>query len=235
MGKYQNLIKKFIDRGYEIRPIDAGPVKVNGVLYLRHDIDFDCIFALKMAEVEAEIGVSSSYFFMVSSDSYNLFSETNSSCVRKIIDLGHKVSLHFDPTCYDDIETGFYTESQAFESHFDEKVDFITLHRPNEFFLSCDQKICNVPHSYQSEYQKKIKYISDSQGKFRFGAPEETDSFSNLESIHLLIHPIWWAVDGFDPQDQIDRFILMRISRFQSHIERNCKSYSKLDSGVFKK
>ena len=43
-------------------------------LYLRHDIDFSMEDALKIALIESELNINSSYF-MITSNTYNLFSK----------------------------------------------------------------------------------------------------------------------------------------------------------------
>ncbi|SDD26284.1 hypothetical protein [Kordiimonas lacus] len=224
---YRSFLRIFLEKGYAIEPLVAENLLPESKLYLRHDIDFDCKLALQMAKIEASMGVKATYFFMIASDSYNLLSTANAACVEEIIDLGHKVSLHFDPLCYSDCLEGLTKETRLFKYWFDLDVDLISLHRPNPFFLSHDQKIGEVAHTYQSKYLKEINYFSDSRGSFRFGAPEKSESFSACESIHLLIHPIWWMIAEQTPQETLDAFIERRVDLFQNHIEANCLSYSR--------
>lgn len=229
---YDTFLRLFLDQGYAIEPLVAGELADTGKLFLRHDIDFDCDLAVETAEVEAALGVRATYFFMLTSDSYNIFSEKNSDCIEKIKALGHKVSIHFDPVRYRDFEAGLKKEIAAFESYFGSRVDLISLHRPNAFFLSHDQEIGNVEHTYQSKYLKKIKYVADSRGSFRYGKPQETEAFAMKKSIHLLIHPIWWVMPTETPQNTLDSFTIRRLGQFQNHIEANCVSYSRSASKI---
>ena len=229
---YEAFLGMFQNKGYAIEPLVAGNLTANGVLYLRHDIDFDVELALEMARTEARLGARASYFLMLTSDSYNLFSARNAACVQEIKALGHKVSIHFDPLRYEDFETGLGQEITAFEAFFKSEVDLISLHRPNDFFLSHDEAISSVAHTYQSKYLKGIKYVADSRGSFRFGPPEDTDAFAKEASIHLLIHPIWWVMPSPGPQDTLDAFTLRRLGQFQDHIEANCLTYSRAASRI---
>lgn len=232
--EYGQFLRMFLDKGYQIKPLATGPIEPAGVIYLRHDIDFDCALALKAAEIEADLGISSTYFFLLTSDSYNPFSAFNAECINKIRALGHKISVHFDPLRYDDFRYGLKTEVSVFSSFFNEEVNLVSLHRPNDFFLSFDEEIEGVEHTYQKKYFNDIKYIADSRGEFRFGKPEESQEFQQGKSIHLLTHPIWWTATGNTPQDVMDICIQMRLERFQEHIERNCLVYKKSRSSVRK-
>ena len=230
--EYATFLKMFQDKGYRIKALHAGDLAPQGDLYLRHDIDFDCELALDSAKIEADLGATSTYFFMLSSDSYNPLSAENSRRIKEIRDLGHKISVHFDALCHEDFHAGLTSEVKTFEDFFDTKVDLVSLHRPNDFFLSHDAEIAGISHTYQSKYLKDIKYVADSQGRFRFGDPQDTDAFKDGASIHLLIHPVWWTTPGDTPQAVLDAYTKMRIGRFQDNIEANCKTYKRSDSVV---
>jgi len=229
---YELFLGAFLEKGYSIEPLVVGDLAENGVLYLRHDIDFDVELALDMARTESRLGARSTYFLMLTSDSYNVFSERNAGYVEEIKALGHKISIHFDPVRYQDFEAGLRNERAAFEAFFQTEVDIISLHRPNEYFLAHDQEMGGMAHTYQSKYLKDIKYVADSRGSFRFGPPQETDAFAKGASLHLLIHPIWWMMPSPSAQDTLDAFTERRIGRFQNHIEANCVTYSRATSRI---
>ena len=46
---------------------------------------------------------------------YNLMSKSNMRLVKEIYEMGHKISLHFDPTAYSDLDP-FINEKNFFES-----------------------------------------------------------------------------------------------------------------------
>jgi hypothetical protein len=72
------------------------PNENDGTCTLRHDIDVNINFALKMAALEANLGIYSTYFLMWRSLFYNLTSRNSQNCVEKIISLGHEIALHYD-------------------------------------------------------------------------------------------------------------------------------------------
>ena len=199
LGKYSDLIQQFLDKGYKDIFFDALLGKYNQLI-IRHDIDFDCEFACKMAKVEYDIGIKSSYFFMLSNPIYNVFSEKNKKYIKNIKTFGHNISIHFD------FEIGdLKKEIDIFESFFDTKIDIISVHRP-------DLKLLNkigIEHTYLPKYFEDIKYFSDSRGEFKYGHPTESEEFKKGKSIQLLIHPEWWMSDKSKSieiiQDIIDR------------------------------
>ena len=54
------------------------------VVILRHDIDYSLDKAVALAELERELGVSSTYFVLLTSEFYNLLSKDNLSKISKI-------------------------------------------------------------------------------------------------------------------------------------------------------
>lgn len=68
---------------------------------IRHDVDMDLQEAVKMAEIENEIGIRSTFFVLLTSEYYNLLSGKNTNSVKKILELGHEIGLHFDITAYE--------------------------------------------------------------------------------------------------------------------------------------
>lgn len=221
---YQELLQAFIDRGYEFS-FFSEVQNPKRQLILRHDIDFDCELAYKMALKEQLLEVKSTYFFLISSESYNLLTEKNSDYVRKIKEMGHQISLHFDPAIYSDFRQGLTKEVELFEQYFNEKIEVISLHRPNSFFLDYDQTISGIKHTYQNAYFKDIKYISDSTGIWRYGNPLASNEFKDLDSIHLLIHPIWWETVGETNSLKIKNQFFKKYQETKEHYKLNCKPF----------
>ncbi|MDG1142484.1 MAG: hypothetical protein P8N24_04590, partial [Hellea sp.] len=103
LHSYRNMLTSALDKGYEfISFVKAksltkeSPNLNSGTCILRHDIDVNVNFALKMAQLEYDLGIRSTYFLMFRSPFYNLSSRYSQDCVEKIIDLGHEISLHYD-------------------------------------------------------------------------------------------------------------------------------------------
>lgn len=230
MIEYKTLIAKFLERGYQAVFFSQNPPE-RGALILRHDIDFDIGYAHQLSLLEDELGVKSTYFFLLRTKSYNLLEHKNLEQIESIKSRGHHISLHFDPTLYNDIEHGFEKEKDVFENVFDTQIDIISIHRPADFFLNNANTIAGVNHTYQPTYFEKIKYFADSQGIFKYGHPANSEAFNNLQTIQLLIHPIWWATESLDTQSKLHEFLDYRINQFKQHMAFNCKPYKEYLEG----
>ena len=225
-GAYEAFLGQFLEAGYTFVAMGDRGTAESRTLYLRHDIDFDVDYALRMARAEHAIGVTATYFFMLTSDSYNLLSASNVERVKQIADLGHKISVHYDPLAHEDLVLGLAHEAHLFESAFGQKVDLVSIHRPSPALLAHQGKIGTIAHTYQPQFTQDMFYCADSQGRWRFGSPLESEAFKERKAIHLLVHPIWWIGQGSDPQSLLDGYVDDRIKRFTQHIESNCKTYS---------
>jgi len=226
MIEYKTLISNFLDRGYQADFFSQSPPE-KGTLISRHDIDFDIGYAYNLSLIEDELGVKSTYFFLLHSRSYNLLEDTHLNMIESIKSRGNHISIHFDPTIYKDIEAGLQKEKDLFERIFDVQVKYISIHRPSKFFLNNPNAIAGVNHTYQPMYFQKIKYYADSQGQFRFGLPTNSKEFKNLETIQLLTHPIWWVTESIDPLSKLHEFLDYRINQFKQHMASNCKPFQK--------
>lgn len=225
LGNVKELLEAFLQNEYEFVSFSE-LTGSNHKITLRHDIDFDLEASYKMAIVEKELGISATYFFLITNDSYNLFSKKNYDYVHLIKELGHTISIHFDPTIYSDFEDGFKKEKNCFESFFHTSPEIISLHRPNSFFQEYDSPISGCDHTYMKKYFKDIKYISDSTGVFRYGHPLESQEFKDKQSIHLLLHPIWWFFNGNKNTEKLKSFFSHRTEEMKQHYSANCKPFN---------
>lgn len=221
LGRYEDFLQAPLDRGYRFVFFDEqdGPDRQ---LILRHDIDFDTSFALQMARIESEMGVKATYFFLMRSELYNLLSAPNIRNVTEIKELGHRISLHFDPVIYDDFQEGFRQEVALFQQQFDVEVQVVSIHRPNAFFQEYDAPIMGVEHTYQSKFFRKIKYFADSRGEWRYGHPFDSEAFGQGKTLQILIHPIWWMMGGESKHDKLRRYFLQRVDALKSEFNNNC-------------
>lgn len=228
---YTPFLQKFLQQGYEFVffTVISRP---EGQVALRHDIDFDTHFALQCAQQERALGIRSTFFFLMRSHFYNIFSLEDYSNIVAIKEMGHKISIHFDPTVYEDFHAGLAKEVQVFETLFGEKVDIISLHRPNDFFQQYDEPIMNIEHTYQSKYFRNIKYFADSTGVWRFGHPADSQEFAEKRSLHVLIHPVWWMVPGGDNLAKLKTYFGDRVQHLNQQFSLNCIPFRQINDQV---
>ncbi|MAR62460.1 MAG: hypothetical protein CMC45_01100 [Flavobacteriaceae bacterium] len=223
---YSSFIEKFHKKGYKSYFFEEFDNKKNNQLIIRHDIDLDIDLALEIAQIENAINAKSTYFFLIRSESYNLLSIENIEKVKKIRDLGHKISIHFDLMIYKDVHEGLNKEIEIFENFFDEKIEIISIHRPNKDFLNNPENFFNVRTSYENKFTKdNISYFADSSGLFRFGNPLDSLDFKENQNIQLLTHPVWWTTNQNDVNSCVESVIENKNIKIREHFQKNIKTF----------
>jgi len=227
---YSNLLKAFKNKNYKFEKFSnfkkRDPSRPS--LFLRHDIDISTDKAIDMARLENKLDISSTYFFMVTSSFYNLFSPKNKQILKSIISLGHRIGLHFDVEAHEGLKTkkeinlAIKREVQIIEGIIGDKIDAVSFHRPNERLLNASQSLTSpLPHTYMKEFIKDIDYCSDSTGSWRFGSPLKRDSFKTNKDMHLLVHPIWWEQTAKNPFLRLQEFILKNKEYTEEELKKN--------------
>lgn len=224
---YSLFLNVLITKGYEFVFFDELS-KDQTQIVLRHDIDFDCELAYQTALIESSLNIKATYFFLLASNSYNVFSKPNFNYIQRIKELGHHISIHFDPLIYDDYSKGFEKEVEVFKALFNQNVKIISLHRPNQFFQEFNAPILNIEHTYQFKYFKNIKYFADSTGIWRFGNPLDSKEFKENKSLHILTHPIWWKTEGINNTYKIKSNYFKKILEIKAHYSNNCKPFNEI-------
>ena len=72
---YKILLRSFLNNGYEFvffDEIDKIKNPESKIVLLRHDIDFDPSKSLELSSLENDLGINSTYFFMLNSNFYNI-------------------------------------------------------------------------------------------------------------------------------------------------------------------
>ena len=167
-------------------------------LYLRHDVDISLKKAVELAERERTMGIGPAvYYILHSSSFYNPFSRESKDYIDQILDLGHKIGLHYDLSLMpnDDMRRAelITTEAMDLGNEFDVTVTGISCHEPTlgvkpsqVLLVALRAAGYNDPSLTLADY----KYISDSGMNFRED-PAEAIKFNN--QVHLNIHPEWWS------------------------------------------
>lgn len=195
---YEKLISLLRDKGYEFSNYRNWRMK-DRVVILRHDIDYSLDKAVALAELERELGVSSTYFVLLTSEFYNLLSKDNLSKISKIGKLGHDIGLHFDEVNYSEeyykdhggIESVILEEVNLLKQITGIDVDSVSMHRPSKKTLESNIDLGPVINSYGQQFFQDFKYVSDSRRRWR----EDIVAIINSEKyakLHILTHAFWY-------------------------------------------
>ena len=180
----------------------------------RHDVDFSPNRAHKMALLEKEAGVNTSYFFQLSSKFYNLFEEEVRERISCIRELGHEVGLHFDQSIYEvnssaELESKLNFERDVFEELTESKISTFTLHNPT---LSNAHKIDSLYavglfNASHASFVGNFTYCSDSNGLWKYRNAMEVLRDPSSKNVYLLTHPEWWQEYDLLPRQRVLRCV----------------------------
>jgi hypothetical protein len=177
MTHYTEILESAQAGGYRFKAFGECPER--GDLFLRHDIDLSLDAALRMAELEAELGVLATYLLMTESVFYNLASNEGVTAIARLRELGHRVGLH---AVYPNVE-------------LDERFDaVVSWHNPDAEYMS--EKISGAVNVYAEPYFAPPTYRSDSNQHWRSGCPHEELCGGGFPWLQILVHPAIWVYPG---------------------------------------
>lgn len=204
-------------------------------IYWRHDVDFSMHRAYKLAQIEAELGIKTTYFVLLHSQFYNLLEPEVTDLVFKIINLGHNIGLHFDSHYYVINDEKTLNEKLIFEKVFLEnlfkiKINVFSFHITNEFTNQCRNneygKMINV---YSSYFQNNVNYCSDSNGYWRFDRLEDVLTKGNFQVLQVLTHPELWQDEVMSPKQRIEKCINGRANKTREWYQNVLVKYNRKD------
>ena len=215
---YRGLLDRLSSRGYKtitFSEVDPG-APPSALCLLRHDVDASTGLALRLAELEAERGVRSTYFVMIRSTLYNAFSRQAFEDVRRMVQLGHEVGLHIDAS-HPEARAAASAEAQIaqemtwLESVTGRRVTSFSFHQPTSDLLARQIAVPGAVNAYG--IGDRFHYVSDSNRDWRgqnvlalidAGAP-----------LQILLHPMWWVCPDAHVWDCWDAAVLENFKRQQ--------------------
>lgn len=184
-NKLRKILSDLYNSNVGIYRIKDIPKIKTGIL-LRHDFDYEIESALEAAKMEFDIGIQSTFYFLVSSQFYNIFSQRGRYIVDSICDMGHEIGLHFDPSIYKNIDVNFWREIYMMEEFLGDKVYSMAVHNP--FMHGMYPKFKGVIDAYDKSLFSKENYFSDSRFEFNIDI-EEIIKRARKGLVQLLFHP----------------------------------------------
>jgi hypothetical protein len=177
LAHYGELLDAAEAGGYRWAGFDHEPRP--GDVFLRHDVDMSLEAALRMAELEAERGVTATYFLMTRSQFYNLESRDGPPALARLRELGHRVGLHaVQPDAVPD-------------GRFDPVVAW---HTPDPDTMS--DPVDGAVNVYAPPWFDRGRYRSDSNQRWRSGCPHDELAAGAFDWLQLLVHPEIWVFAG---------------------------------------
>lgn len=230
LAGYRDLVARLLARGYRSVGFDqADPAACH--LVLRHDLDMSIQAARRVADVEAALGVTATYFVLVRSDIYNPGAPANQADLAAIAALGHEIGLHFDaaPHADDDAALAAAADQDCalLAMLTGQPVRTISFHRPARRLQGRPGRLAGRSHAYEPRFFHAMGYCSDSRGGWHYGHPLDHPAIAAGRALQLLTHPIWWQADArYDgPVATLDRFRQDRDRVLATVLADHCQPY----------
>lgn len=200
------------------------------LVIMRHDIDMDLEAAVRISLLEKELGIHSTYFFLIRCPLYNVFSGDGSDYVKRILGNGHHFGLHFDCALYQDISSAninryILKEAQLLEQFFENPIEAISFHRPGPLELN-GIELEKWPNSYEKIFLENFEYFSDSRGNWARGNPLQSEAFLRKKNLQILVHPIWWNELPMAPYRCLASLVERIGNRVQKYLSENCQVWN---------
>lgn len=182
----------------------------------RHDCDFSLNRAFALASIEAEEGITATYFVNPHCEFYNLYEKSQHRLVQKILALGHEIGLHFDTTFYEThnemmLSDQIRGEAVVIEGLFGVKPSAFSFHNPVAFHLGCEaESYGGLVNCYSRRFKEEVLYCSDSNGYWRFRRLWNVLSDQEDPCLQVLTHPGWWQDKPMPPRQRIFRSVYGR-------------------------
>jgi len=184
----------------------------------RHDCDYSLNRALVLARIEAEMGLSSTFFVNPHCEFYNILESSQIALVKEFIQLGHDVGLHFDAAFYataseEELHKQVTCEADLLEQFVGVRPAAFSFHNPSAFHLTCEADTYGgLVNCYSKRFKTEVPYCSDSNGYWRFRRLFDVLSEAKDPCLQVLTHPGWWQENPMPARQRIFRSVYGRAS-----------------------
>ncbi len=215
----------FTEAGYEallceasrhFRFMDFSELAGNeGECIWRHDVDMSPHRAVRLAEIEKNVGVRAHYFIMLGSRFYNPFEPGITQILKRLARMGHGIGLHFDPSTIP-----FPNDSGCIQEALLKQIDMLSfvleafvgsfsLHNPTaaQVVGLAMEKYENLLNVSAPSLVNSFSYCSDSNGIWRHRRLIDVVRDSSVRRLYALTHPEWWVPSAMRPRERIQRCI----------------------------
>lgn len=221
---YKKLLEKIVDNGYRIS--DFHEFEKDGkICVLRHDVDLCVDSAVKIAKLENQMGITSTYYILLNTEFYNLQYTPTCDKIKEIIKYNHKIGLHFDAKLYEgtDNETlkkSLKNEIDLLSNIIDCKVSSFSIHRPTTTEIESNISLDGIINTYSPKFFKEFKYISDSRMRWR-ESPEEVIDSNKYKQLQILTHPIWYDEKQRSISEVLENFLENKAKETYNNLRKN--------------
>lgn len=194
---YRHCLEKALDLDYRfltMREYVEGSGIDGKIILMRHDEDFNPQAAKALADIEAALGVRSTYFFRFHAQQYNLLSLPVVSLLKQVLGQGHEMGLHGETHAFPDLndadENLLNKERELLSQLLGTEVVGLSRHEPSRTNIKTASIPDNFLYEAYSDQFSELKYISDSSAHWREGCM--CQHIGKVDRLYILTHGFWW-------------------------------------------
>ena len=168
--------------------------KKDSFIVLRHDVDISLGHALKIAQLESDYDIHSTFFILLHSPFYNALTKKNVEIISKISSLGHEIGLHYDTDFLSkslkNAHQQIKYEASILGSITGKQIVSVTQHNTTTAAKLNSKIVSGFLDAMHNVLTKNAVYISDSVQNWRKGCM--CNHVGKIPKLQILTHPIWW-------------------------------------------
>lgn len=226
IAHYREIVKLAKNRGFQFILHKDEFVPNRKDIIWRHDVEFSPDIALKMAEIEYNLGVQATYFFQMHSEFYNILERYMSDILFRVKELGHHIGLHYDSHYYnvsdeETLERTIKQDKDYFEQVFNLKLDTFSFHETTPFILSCQKETYGeMLNVYSKKIKEKYQYCADSTGYWRYEVLDEVLRDEKVMHLQVLTHDAMWSNEVLSPRQRVRKSIQDNAERVKAQYDQ---------------
>lgn len=201
---YERLLRAIAAAGYsfvDFAGLDPGRAEPQVVL--RHDVDGTLHGTTDVARIDAAHGIKATFFFLLRSHVYNLFSPWTAEVLGEVSRLGHDVALHCrlpldPPRTAAGLASMVQADLALARGAFPGMKALFSWHAVSgEFFVRWrGLEVPGLVNAYADPYFTGARFISDSNARYSVEELESLFRSGEHPRVQLLLHPIIWGCGG---------------------------------------
>lgn len=231
LATYRELVVRMLDQGYRFVPFTLDVVEPGDdpAAFLRHDIDYSLTCAVKMAAINAGLGVKGTFFIRVRSTSYNCLAPPSREALRRIAEEhGQHIALHFSvdggTLSRETLRERLVEDFAILKRVAPDAVSVFSWHNPAATFEDGEDIMrADIPgfvNAYGRFAGGMHPYVAESN--MRYSVPELRAIIDRREpSLQICFAPIQWAFGKTNMVDVIAAALVQKIRDCLPEFEGN--------------